>query len=544
MGMRIKYYRVKLLIMLLIALGFSNAPVALSADTQVLVSQVQVRKYSASDQLPHLHEAIVLKNDSEDDVDITNWCVYYASVSTDFSDGTKRKLGCFTPTDNTEKIFIKGGGIARFGSFEPDFFDHSIFYLPSFNQGLSDSKGKVLLLDGSTEKDRVEWGTHPNAFKINGQSAFGRRLNEQGILIYSGNSFNDFEIISQIDTTTEMSIHLKKDVCPNNDGFQLTGEECAVDPPEETIDEESPTTIGGESPVTIDKEPPATIDFLTVPRDHTLQIVEYFPNPPGSDIGNEFIEFFNYGNDILSLSQYGLSIEGPTLTSKKSFKLPDISIHPGEYISVYNTGAQNYALNNTKGKITLTFNNNVVDQANYNSTKEGYSWSLIGNDFVLSSPSPNAENILNDVVLIEKTGKVTELKPCATDQERNPATGRCRKIPVIAEPTPCKTGQERNPETGRCKNLATSKTPVPCKAGQERNPETGRCRNIKRASPPKTTDGVKALDTPESNTFWIWLVTGLALTAAFSYMIWEWREEIKQIIDRIINRIKTPKDDL
>lgn len=531
--MRRLLHRAKLLIILLIALGPGNTPMALATDTQVLLSQVQVRKISANDRLSRLHEAIVIKNDSEDDVDITNWCVYYASVAVDFTDGTKRKIGCFIPKDSGEKIFLKGEGLVRFGSFDNDFYDPTVFYSPSFSQGLGNEKGKLLLLNGSEEKDRVEWGVHPGAFKLAGEAVFGRKLNEAGLLVYSGLSQDDFEIITEVDLTTVTGTYKKQDACLGIEGFQDEGDPCIVKE-EETPTEEQPKLI--------------------VPTElkHTIQISEFLANPKGSDAGNEFIEIYNYGEDEISLARYSIAIEGSTAATKKVYKLPDILIRSGEYIAIYNTNEQNFALNNTAGKISLMYGEALVDEASYTSTKEGYSWSLIGDDFSLSLPSPNSQNRLTDA--IEAMSKTllqgsTMPKPCAEGQERNPATGRCRKIATVAESAPCKVGQERNPATGRCRNIAQAKVPAPCKPGQERNPTTNRCRNIKRTTPEKVTDGVKVMEVSESGTKWIWLAAGIAMAGVLTYIIWEWRKEIGSFIKglRIKKKgksLKSPKDDL
>lgn len=520
MNMRMKLPRVKLLIMLLIALGFGNTPYTLAANTQVLVSQVQVRKSSAIDRLSHLHEAIIIKNDSEDDVDITNWCVYYASVSADFSDGSKRKIGCLTPKVSSNKVFIKAGGLVRFGSFDPDFFNPAIFYAPSFSQGLGNEKGKLLLLDGSQERDRVEWGSHPGALNLSVHAAFARKQNELGVLQYSGSSKDDFEVIEQVDVDTEVGVYSKDDACPADEGFQHSSEQCE---PEGVVTEE---TLVSQAP------------------GHTLQIVEFFPNPAGTDTGKEFIELHNFGDRSLRLQDYSVTIEGSSQASKKIYSLPDLAIVPGEYVAIYNTGQQGFSLNNTSGKITLLSKDVQVDVASYSSTKEGYSWSLIGNDFMLSLPSPDSENIPEDLVLIDKAGRVVEVKPCDVGQERNPATGRCRKIPVVSAVVPCKVGQERNPETGRCRNIAKKAVPAPCKAGQERNPTTGRCRNIKRVVPQKVADGVEAVKVDDSSSVWLWITAGAVLLGALVYMVWEWRLELKQLLSKIANRNKKPKDDL
>jgi hypothetical protein len=59
--------------------------------------------------------------------------------------------------------------------------------------------------------------------------------------------------------------------------------------------------------------------------------------------------------------------------------------------------------------------------------------------------------------LIKKTSqksKTRKLKPCLEGEERNPETGRCKKIKVY---TPCPPGQERDSFTKRCKTLKLKK---------------------------------------------------------------------------------------
>ena len=59
-----------------------------------------------------------------------------------------------------------------------------------------------------------------------------------------------------------------------------------------------------------------------------------------------------------------------------------------------------------------------------------------------------------------------------------PAPGE-KKQHATKTTAPCKEGQERNPQTGRCKKVAAEKPEklaLPCQSGYERNPETGRCK--------------------------------------------------------------------
>ncbi len=528
--MRISLSIIKLLLASLIALGSASSPVVFAANTQVLVNQVQVRKISASDLLSHLHEAIVIKNDSEDDVDVSNWCIYYASVAANFTDGSKRKLACFEPASPNAKYYIKAGGVARIGSFEPAFANPEIFNFPSFSQGLGNDKGKVLLVEGQVEHDRVEWGTHPGALNLKGEAAFGRRANQQGVLTYSGVTSDDFTVIPYIDLEAPLGTYQIEDNCPLLEGFQEPGEECGrMDDEDEAAnkeeDEKNESIQNGNGTT---NTPP----LLAPTAPPAIQIVEFLANPKGLDGGNEFIELYNFGNNVESLSGVKLIIENGTGSSRKEYALPSLHIYPGQYLALYNINNLNFSLNNTAGKISLYFNETLFDEVSYTSTKEGLSWALVDGNFILTTPSPNSNNTSSQLAVISTTPKPVAIKACGPGQERNPATGRCRKVPIKPTPQPCKPGSVRNPQTGRCRKIPVPKVPKPCKAGQERNPQTGRCRNIKLATPPKVGDGVKILAVPETATGWVWLgVAGVVVSGVF-YALWEWRSEIKKLFSK------------
>lgn len=77
---------------------------------------------------------------------------------------------------------------------------------------------------------------------------------------------------------------------------------------------------------------------------------------------------------------------------------------------------------------------------------------------------------------------VKAVKPCRTDQERNPATGRCRLIRAKKSVSrPKSKPRKRSPVAKAKSKLKIKATQVikPCGTGKERNPATGRCRKIK-----------------------------------------------------------------
>ena len=67
-----------------------------------------------------------------------------------------------------------------------------------------------------------------------------------------------------------------------------------------------------------------------------------------------------------------------------------------------------------------------------------------------------------------KRGQRQCVKICGSDMFRDPATNRCKKIPVQRQIPP---GMEINPQTGRLRKV--------CLPGQYRDPVTKRCRRIK-----------------------------------------------------------------
>jgi hypothetical protein len=85
-----------------------------------------------------------------------------------------------------------------------------------------------------------------------------------------------------------------------------------------------------------------------------------------------------------------------------------------------------------------------------------------------SSPPPPSSGGSAPAAPKPKPKPKPKKKPCPPGSERNPETGRCRKIsssnggygipaPFTGESKPCPAGKERNPVTGRCVN--------PCKYG-------------------------------------------------------------------------------
>jgi len=141
---------------------------------------------------------------------------------------------------------------------------------------------------------------------------------------------------------------------------------------------------------------------------YTLQITEFLPDPEGYDNApmpeGEWIELFNYGEKEINLiglilkddANHKLIITGTTTTKE--------TIEPQEYLAIYMNGFWGFLNNNGFEEITLlTELEEEITQITYYDSKEGNSWSLIGDFWKITKPSPNQENIDED---IEKNSKI------------------------------------------------------------------------------------------------------------------------------------------
>jgi len=290
----------------------------------------------------------------------------------------------------------------------------------------------------------------------------------------------------------------------------------------------SDTSSNPGTPDGVSSTPQAPLSTLLPPR-----INELLPNPVGSDSGKEFIELYNPNQDD-AVSLDGLSILVGTDTVKEYPLPPDVSIPPLGYVTVTNQEV-GYTLVNTSGKVQLAQDGQPVGEpVEYTSPKEGQSWAYIDGTWQYTTqPTPASANgavlgARQDTASKSKTSSV----PCAENQFRNPATGRCKRIESPATPAPCKAGQERNPETNRCRSIAAaSAAPAPCKEGQVRNPDTNRCRAVVKMS--DAAYPVQATMVAGTALRWYyWVAIGGIVLLVGGYALWEWREELRRLVRR------------
>lgn len=142
-----------------------------------------------------------------------------------------------------------------------------------------------------------------------------------------------------------------------------------------------------------------------------LLISEVMSNPMGDDGGREWIEVFNNTANSVDLSTLTISIKGATAIvvtplSGGTILVPNGYAIIGSVVSGANKFIQDYPnyngllfkssislVNTGVTSIDIKLSGSSVDTlASYTAAKEGFTLSLVGGSFVLSNPTPGAEN--------------------------------------------------------------------------------------------------------------------------------------------------------
>ncbi len=586
-----------LAISLLSIFGFS---VQIASATDVAQSGVVISQVQVKDSVSSSNEIVEIYNDSSNAVDITNWCVYYASkdyLTVPTSDW--RKLVCFTPEVAGSEIVLGGKSYSRIisKSFAPPYAGS---YLAVFTATLSNDAGHVKLVDNQgLEIDRVGWGEeadNPEGLPaiINTSSAIERKYDiDRDVLIDTNNNAADFfdtasdlcrNMVGFQDmvpvgylSDTSHSCSLAPDMCVNIDGLQIVMPDgYAFDEAGDCVSLDVCLNLDGiqyDMPknYTIDSEGSCINDLLP------LKITELLPNPVGNDIGSEFIEIYNPNKSLVDLSDYKLSIG---LSDEKTLSFPDGSTIDGLSYKPFYSSDLNFTLVNSSSRVKLLLNDSrVLDMTdNYLDPLPGMAWALVDSVWQYTDRiTPGDENLEKSaettdavqIASVETTTSDVSLKPCAPNQYRNPETNRCRLIvadtseilipckagqyrseetnrcrSIVADVVslvPCSEGEERNPETNRCRSvLGTSTTALlPCSEGEERNPETNRCRKIVSTMPTAGFAVQPISDTATGVVGW-WAFGGIGLLA-LGYAGWEWRTEVVRISRRLASFIHLSK---
>ncbi len=451
-------------------------------------------------------EYIELYNNSDNDVDVTNWCVTYNSSIA---------VACVTPPDLQTRVYLSSHESALIMS--PELEDATRMVTPEFHAdilfttttNLFPTNGYLKLLDHTGAMiDALGWGTSigegaPTSEDLPKGNIFQRISLNETLLKDTQDNLSDFEVILSPDILRRGGLYelaVQVDLCPNTELIDAVlpvgylhdeSGDCYEDLCDNIIGLQK-FIPNGYSRIDIDCKPLA------------LQITELLPNAAGSDAGNEFVELYNPNSVPIDLTGYYLRLD----TNSKKHPIPDGSmISAGSYM-VFSDTELKLTLPNTTGVVLLfTPNDMPLDEtAPYHSPDDNQAWALLDNDWQITQlPTPGAANkptppkppAVSEEEATEPCpeGKfrnpetnrcknvaetASSLLPCGSGEVRNPETNRCRKIvSTTSSLTPCKPDQERNPETNRCRQIASASTStVPCQEGYERNPDTNRCRKV------------------------------------------------------------------
>jgi hypothetical protein len=556
-----------LLIILSVAIVVFGGAHAYAASPNVVISQVQLGDLASAS-----NELIELYNNSDSAVDITGWCLYYASANS-MTNGSK--LGCMTTATTATHILLPAKTYALAVSTQLASNNPSMNGDIKFSATLSGTAGHVRLLNSeSVEIDKIGWGA--TALSPEGNAAFVpanglvlTRINVGDTHQDSDNNMMDFQMTTPRLVYSYDNIYKVTDVCTNIDGIQqMVPDGFIIDQFSSCI---SPTTdlcsnMGGMQTVL----PPgflldgnggcqfdvcANIDGLQtdIPAGYQpslgqqcvealrlLKVNELLSNVSGADEGHEFIELYNPNDVAIDMSRYILEI-GQTSQYHIHFDALDMIAAHG-YKVLYND-TYTFTLVNTQSLVKIIGDDgSLIDQSVlYDSPAEDLAWALIGGGWQYTNqPTPNAQNLASQQVVSGTTNEdiasdqqVSTLKQCAANQYRNLETNRCRLITTLDFAEPCKDGQYRSEETNRCRNLASDVTVyTACAEGQERNPDTNRCRNVTSSTVPKADFAVLGTQTKQNNNYVLWAIIGVAVLA-LAYAMWEWRQEVRNIIRKI-----------
>jgi hypothetical protein len=499
--------------------ALSGFPKAYATSANIVISQVQAGGVGAATQ-----EFIVLYNNSQEDVDITAWCITNKNNAIVVCFGEPLGKELFLPAHKHAVIMSSSLAITA----APGAVTWTYAPISQSSGSITGGSDTISLLDSTGALvDRQSWTA-----SIAGGMQFERHGSGSPVIYQDTDTSSDWSITAPgtlpIDETETTTVTI--DMCRNIDDIQLI------------VPDGMELNTAGEC----------------VPRVITkLDITEVLPNASGSDDGHEFIEIYNPNDMPVELAGYQLYV-GPQLEAKYDFPT-NLVISGRTYVSFTNNDIP-YSLLNTSSRVMLALRNGIVvsEVPAYTNPKDDMSWAIVDGAWQYTNlPTPGLANLIS----VESDDSVdvsdSTLQPCATNQYRNPLTNRCRLIvSTVGTVTPCKDGQYRSEQTNRCRNISSdvkvvaacdegeernlvtnrcrkivaTTEPAACKVGQERNPDTNRCRTVTKM--PSANYGVRTTETKNGGSLYVWATVGGILLLAVGYAIWEWRVEIKHFLRR------------
>lgn len=117
--------------------------------------------------------------------------------------------------------------------------------------------------------------------------------------------------------------------------------------------------------------------IITIPNgdlSNSIEITEIFPNPKGTDKGNEWIELYNNSDESINLNNWILDTGE---NSKTKYIFQNISIGTREHLLIHDSEF-NFSLKNSNGEVRLLdFNESVIDQIEYEQVEEAKSYTKV-----------------------------------------------------------------------------------------------------------------------------------------------------------------------
>jgi len=271
-------------------------------------------------------------------------------------------------------------------------------------------------------------------------------------------------------------------------------------------------------------------------------------NEIAANTTDQFIELRNDSGQSLTLTGCQLQTNR---SSTKSYVFGDETVAPGELRTVYIRDTPLTLTKTTTGVVYVLSSDGQteVDLQTYSNLASDTSWARNDDGTWMQTYAITAgmANSMQEYLPCDEgyvrnvdTGRcnkivvATTLADCGDGKYRSEETGRCRAIPTASVLAACKLGQYRSEDTNRCRNIVTASVQKPCKDNQYRSEETNRCRNLPVSSVPDAAFAVQPIkDTGTAFVGW-WALGGVGLLAA-GYGAWEWRTEIRRILQRLIH---------
>ncbi len=486
-----------------------------AASTNIVISQVQTGDTSSAS-----NEFIELHNNSNVAVDISNWCLNYASASsTQAPTPTWSKLACFTPNEPSVHIFLPSHTYALATSHQLLSANPKFGGDVMFSAGLAATAGHVRLVDaGGAAVDKVGWGATAVAAEGSAPAPgppTGMVL--QRIFLdstqYQDTDSNqlDFQLVAPRAVYIYGAMFDIQDVCLNISGIQ------EVVPTGYTVDDS-----GNCLPPPVDICPNIDDLQLVLPvgfgldetgacvRDVCLNLAGLqatLPNGKELSQNGDCVDFDACQNLVgvqaVLPGGYKLTSDGLCMLDLLPITVTELLANPSgsdtgnEFIELYNPNETAIDL----GLYRLQIGADAAKRYTFpeGSSIEAKSYKkLSGSDisFVLVNTSSQVAVLSADGTVLDESQPYSDPKDDlawalidGTWQYTNQLTPGQANAAMLIEADEvvtatsnlqaCAANQYRNSETGRCRLIViASSSLLPCKDGQYRSEETNRCRSI------------------------------------------------------------------